>query len=148
MYCQGMDTTFTPAASAAVAQPPMGAAAVRSQPVADRGVARANLFADLPAWAQSDEAVALLETIAAERPERTKPLTELATGATASFGYCGKAANQLRQLFDPFIMDRIGWAHKAGFDTPLFHKRRAAVFAYIDVNGPDALICRVLKAAS
>ena len=136
-----MNTQFQiPVASTALT--PLGAGAVCPPTAADGGAA-ANL-SDLPCWARNDEARALLARIAEAQPDRTKPLTETMTGATASFGYRGKEAARLRQMFDPFIMERIGWAYQAGFDTPLFHKRRAAVFAYIDVNGPDALITRVL----
>ena len=110
------------------------------------GAAGAPNRSKLPAWAQNDEARALLATIIAEQPERDRPLTQLATGQTASFGYRGKAANRLRQLFDPFLMERMAWSYKAGFDTPLFRKRRAAVLRYADDHGPDALIARVLEA--
>lgn len=95
--------------------------------------------ANLPAWAQSDEARALLEQIIAEQPERSRVLTDPVT-----FGFAGRAANRLRQIFDPFLMERMAWSYRAGFDTPLFWKRRAAVLSYIDTHGPDALIARVL----
>lgn len=101
---------------------------------------------DLPAWAQNDEARALLATIIAEQPERDRPLTQLATGQTASFGFAGKAANRLRQLFDPFLLDRMHWAQSAGFGTDLYWKRRKAVLDYADRCGPDQLIARMLEA--
>lgn len=159
-------------AASAVNQPPMGAAADCPHSAADRGAA-ANFFAgnhpllanttgpngaagtpanrstvliNLPHWANNDEAKALLERIVVDRPKRTSVVTETMSGP-GSFGYAGKAANRLRQLFDPFIIDRMDWAYRAGFDTPLFHKRRASVISYADRHGPDALIARVLEAA-
>lgn len=109
--------------------------------------ARAPINLDLPAWANTDEARALLAQIIAEQPERDRPLTQLATGQTASFGFAGKAANRLRQLFDPFIIERMHWAQSAGFGTDLYWKRRKAVLDYADRCGPDQLIARVLEAA-
>lgn len=132
--------TLTPAASVTAA--PDAAAAVAPQCAGDGGAPA--ILSDLPCWANNDEARALLARIVEQRPDRTKPLTETMTGGTGSFGYRGRDANRLRQLFDPFIMERIAWAYKAGFDTPLFHKRRNSVFAYMDNHGPDALIQQVL----
>lgn len=130
----------TSTAASAPLYAPLGGAAECPHTTSDGGE-----LVDLPLWARSDEARALLATIIAEQPERDRALTQLATGQTASFGFAGRAANRLRQLFDPFLMERMAWSYKAGFDTPLFRKRRAAVLRYADDHGPDNLIARVLR---
>ncbi len=113
------------------------------QPVRSVASEQANL-PDLPSWAQSDEARAILARIASNRPDRTKQLTETMTGDAGSFGYHGRDANRLRQLFDPFMVARMDWVGELPLGSPERDKRRSAVLAYIDAHGPDALIARVL----
>jgi hypothetical protein len=136
----GMETTFTPAVSLAQATPPIGASADCPQHAGERD---APASFSLPAWADNDEARALLRRIAMERPDRSRVISDTMSGPGA-FGYSGKAANQLRQLYDRFFMERIEWCAKAGHGTPLYHRRRTAVLAYDALHGPDALIASVL----
>jgi hypothetical protein len=103
---------------------------------------------DLPLWANILEARELLERIIVEQPERTKPLTQLATGQTASFGYRGKAANALRTLYAAFEADRLDWLAEVPFNSEQWHKRRNAIIAYERAHGADALISRVLRAVA
>lgn len=102
---------------------------------------------ELPLWAHLLEARELLERVIIEQPERTKPLTQLATGQTASFGYRGNAATALRTLYAAFEADRLDWVAEAPFQSDQWHKRRNALIAYERDHGPDALIERALKAA-
>lgn len=157
----------TPAGSTAP-QPPMFGVAADSSPHAADGAAAANLSRigaatppllaepsnltgragapsspTLPAWADNEEARALLAVIAAQRPDRTRQISQTMCG-TAAYGFAGKASNQLRQIYDRFFMERIDWCSSAGFGTPLYHKRRTAVLAYDAQHGPDALIAKVL----
>jgi hypothetical protein len=101
---------------------------------------------NLPAWANNDEGRRILARIVAARP--AKHIIDNGCSAFGGEEYRGRAVNDLRQLFDVFYLDRIDWAHRAGFDTLEYHKRRAAVLAYAKDHGPDALIERVLKAAA
>lgn len=121
---------------------PLGAGAVCPQPAAD-GVAAANL-SDLPYWARNAEARQLLDRIAEQRPDRTKALTETMTGATASFGYRGKEAARLRQMFEAFESERMDWLAEAPFPSKQWDNRRQAIIDYGKAHGPDALIAQVL----
>jgi hypothetical protein len=124
--------------------PLSGPVPVSPQHAADGGAA-ANLSA-LPEWARCKEATALLWRIAMERPARSRVIAETMTGPGA-YGYAGKAANQLRQLYDRYFMERMEWCAKAGHGTPTYWTRRTALLAYDAMHGPDALIARVLAVA-
>lgn len=102
----------------------------------------------LPDWARSPEAISLIDRILADRPDRSKPLTSLATGATASFGFRGRPMAQLRQLYDPYFMDRMARCSAAGHGTQAYLRERDSLIAYDRLNGPDALIERLMACPS
>jgi hypothetical protein len=132
--------TQIPVASTALT--PLGAGAV-CPPTAGDGGAPANL-PDLPCWARNDEARALLAKIAEARPDRTKPLTESATGATASFGYRGRVAARLRELYEAFESERMDWLAECPFPSRQWDNRRQAIIDYGKAHSADVLIAQVL----
>lgn len=111
------------------------------------GAAAPNL-STLPAWANTDEARALLATIIAEQPERSRPLTQLATGQTASFGFAGRAANRLRAIYDRTFDRMLTFVGAVPFDSPEYHCRRNALIAFDKANNADAVIAKAMEASA
>jgi hypothetical protein len=131
------------AASTKPAYPPV-AGQRGSMPAIDRGAVAGQ---SLPQWASTPEARALLAAIAAEDPDRTKPLTETMTGETASFGYRGLNAARLRILFKPEFDRLLDWVGEAPFPSAEWDSRRQVVIQFERECGPEALIESALGAA-
>lgn len=124
--------------------PPSNVAADLTLRAGPNGEAAATDLPNLPAWANTDEAIRLLKLILAEQPERSRITTVTADGAAASFGYRGKAANQLRQLYDRFFLERLDWVAQCEFRSREWVNRRNSLIAYDKRHGPDALIERLM----
>jgi hypothetical protein len=104
-------------------------------------------ISELPEWARNDEARSLLERILADRPDRSKPLTETACGGTASYGFRGRPMTLLRQLYDGFFVERMNWVGQCEFQSRDWHKRRDSLIDYDRRHGPDALVARLMREA-
>ncbi len=116
-----------------------------NQPAPDRG----GRGSTLPAWAQSEEARAILAAIRIERPS----INVYDDGLSAWNGrrYAGRNATRLRALFVPTYDTMIAWVDAAavkvepGRPQPeLYYQRHDAVAAWAREFGPDRVISIVL----
>lgn len=94
----------------------------------------------LPEWADNPEGRAILARIRLARPAARS----FDNGCSAYGGveYAGRDANKLRELFRPYESRLIA---ECNWGSPDYEARREAIISYIDANGPDALIRRVLN---
>lgn len=94
---------------------------------------------DLPEWARTLEARRLLRAIVLERPE----VRYFDNGESQWGGkeYKGRNAADLRRLFSPYESRLIA---ECQWSAPDYEARREAIIAFIDRDGPDALIERLL----
>ncbi len=107
-----------------------------------RGAEQANL----PTWAQTSEARALIAAIKLERP-----LTKLADIGDPHPRYAGKNATRLRELFDRTFdlmtadLDKLRVPVAPGRSQPdTYWAAHDALVAWRKVNNSDALIARLI----
>ncbi len=112
-----------------------------SSPVASVAKRQAGPSIDLPLWAQPHRA--LIAAIIAEQPERTKVTTETCMGP-ASYGYRGRNAALLREVYALTFDRMLRHVGAAEFDSPQYHKRRDALLAFDRANNADAVISQVI----
>lgn len=98
----------------------------------------------LPIWLSTD-AIALLDRIVAERPERTRRIVEWSGVGPDKLAYGGKTAAALRAIWNDWFTDRAAWCDAARPDEALYHKRRDALIDYASRHSADEVIERVLE---
>lgn len=94
----------------------------------------------LPTWATTLEAKLLLSNIVADRPERTRPITEMVDGTAVDYGYASKDATRLRKMFH-IVRDEMLQV------LPHSDEAREGFIAWCRDNSSDAIIERLLAPA-